>query len=209
MTFKPSIRNYAVIRRVEAHIWGSVWSVLDRRTGTSAFLYKPSPLVSWPRIFAALAEFDPFPLKLRNSRIIVMSQQLVGSKVRISKALWNPLYKSELDSTRGIRQVRSYRAVLVGSFVVLLSLVLFQPVATHTNEPKKQSNTNVCGTDFLNHSQFQLEHVFKIGRDEYKLVSTRSVGGYRVIKAKRACDNKTVNFSAWYAGDYLEISKVY
>ncbi|MFM8927077.1 MAG: hypothetical protein ACKOFA_02615, partial [Rhodoluna sp.] len=125
MALKPSLRNYAVIRRIEWHFWGSVWSISDRRTGSKSFLIRPSLIVSWPRIYSALDELEPIALKLRNNKVVLLSREWPIPTLQMGKRIFGRNTVVQLDPFEGFVERRSRRSmVAIAVPAVLLSAYL-------------------------------------------------------------------------------------
>lgn len=214
MRRQPSLRNFAVTKKLLVRPWGSIWAASDRRNGSIYWLVRPSRLVCWPRIMASLSQRAPFAVRLRNNRVAIVVPD-IGNPKLLAKSIKQSLrQRAKFNAFKGFTEIRKSKwnaiTVAFASFIVLIfssTLLTSEKV-----EPGKKSTKSSCASRNLIGLEVQSiqlrSKTIKLQGQDYSIEAKESFGGMIEITAQRTCDEKTYILRLWSAGDHYIVSEV-
>ena len=214
MRRQPSLRNFAVTRKLLVRPWGSVWAASDRRNGSIYWLVRPSRLVCWPRIMASLSQRTPFAVRLRNNRVAIVVPD-VGNPKLLAKSIKQSLrQRANFNAFKGFTEIRKSRwnaiTVAFASFIVLIFCSTL--LTTEKVEPGKKLTKSSCASQNLIGLEIQSSQLrsktIKLQGQNFSIGSKESFGGMIEITAQRICDEKLYLLRLWSAGDHYIVSEV-
>ena len=218
-TNKPSLRNFAVLRKSGRSLSGSFYLVRDRRVLTpDQVLFVPSKWRAWPRYLALANNLDSTPVRLRDGRVGI----LLGSGIQPEKLKSLKLEKSRrwtFDAISGFHEgkVRRKNPVLVSTFcsglilLMLLPQMLSKPVNSRAKEVIVSSiKTSTCSNQLETGEQFKIVQVevALINEIKYSVVRKTQLGGLWQLQMVRVCDKAPMRITAWKNGEVFQIDSI-
>jgi len=198
---QPSLRHYAVTRCLGKTIYGKFWQVSSRREADLPnYLFVPNKLLVWPVLFERLEAFCPSPTQLRNGRVAF----LIGSAVEIrelKRAIWQlDLSTVKLDPIQGFSKARRNILIPAMTALCLMALPLFQ-VRTSPSEHLPGVVTKGCQQELKIGSVVSFpemaRHRKTYQHTSFSLSIAKSLGGFSLLQATRACDKRKFQYKAW------------
>lgn len=201
----PSVRNYAILSLDSRNLWGSVWSVIDRRSGERYKLIRPTWMVAWPRLYSALIHLSPIPIRQRNNKVALLiedsSQKIALKGIVISKrAIFDPLIG--FSAQPGLR----LNYFVLPAVLLALAVLAMQPKLS-SNDALKREPT--CSVNPVVGSVLQINSSeLTFGKYHYSIVREKANGGYRTLELESNCDSSRLRITAWFDGDSLVVQSV-
>jgi len=217
---QPSLRNFAVLERLERNRFGSIYSVQDRRTDQSNNLFVPNRTVAWPRYLDVFREADVSLVRLRDGRVAFSIASSVGVKELAKVARFKT---NTFDALAGFGLVsrkpkRNYASILLVLVSLCVGGVVWQGSAAATSqEPKshlKSPSVKIvpaCSNDALVGELFTWingKHEILVMGMRLKLSGQQQLGGYLQLTLTSQCDHKRFHLSAWLEGKQYRITSV-
>ncbi len=209
---QPSLRHFAIMRKVAWRFHGTLWEVRDRRAGGSRqLLFVPSRLLAWPVLLIRLIKGDPVPVKLRSGKVALLLEIDADSKSLLKalvKANRRPL---QLDPLTGFQPAKRRLKMLWLSLLPVLFVFPTMNAAVSKNVQVKQTNNHSCSAEFpvgatVSFSELT-KGVTKYNTERFKVEVSAGIGGYRILQTTRFCDGRKVSYRAWKTRAGVVVSK--
>ena len=220
---QPSLRNFAVLERLERSRFGSVYSVQDRRTDQPSSLFIPSRIRAWPRYLEVFGEFDVSILRLRNGRIAFSLPHSVGVRELVEVVKTNTRSAITFDALNGFNAVsqkakrRNASLVLVlvsvciGILVWQGSTVAITQQSTGVSKPVRVRTIPACTNESLVGELFSFasgNHEISVKGIHLALKGHQQLGGYLQLMLTSQCDHKNFHLAAWFENKQYRITSV-
>ena len=217
MQRQPSIRNYAVIRRLRVTCLGAIWQVSDRRSPAGIqLLLIPSRLWAWPRLVARFERLEPSVIRLRTGRVtLLFPQDVTLDSFRTKGDVTRGQVK--LDALNGfVMTKRTFKPFFIAIPVVLSCLIVSMQGGHTTQAPLKtivvSTKPSTCKLipkpgDSIPQKSLK-DGLVRMASVVFKIRKQDSLGGLTRFTLTRKCDGRRVAVQAWNEKNYYLISKV-
>ena len=209
---QPSLRHFAVIRRIRRTIFGSLWLVNDRREiGRENLLFAPNRVLAWPLLFSRASDFNPSPVKLRTGRASLLFERNTDVK-RLCRAIcktgFTPL---KLDPIEGFKKTR--RNLVYPGTITICTIVLAVMLSPKPSSSSviTDTRTAVCQSVLKEGMKLEAKNIHQgwivISGEKLLVKVTSGFGGLRNVEVIRLCDRKTFHYTAWKNSHGLVVAK--
>ena len=218
-TNKPSLRNFAVLRKSDRSLYGSFYLVRDRRVLTpDQVLFVPSKWRAWPRYLALANNLEHTPVRLRDGRVGI----LLGSGIQPESLKSFKPAKSKtwtFDAISGFHEgkVRRRHPVLLTTFcsglvlLMLLPQMLSKPATTKAKEViVSQNKSRTCSKPLDIDEKFKIlqAKVALINGIKYSVVRRTQLGGLWQLQLVRLCDKAPIKLTVWKTEQVFQIDSI-
>jgi len=219
---QPSLRNFAVLERLERSRFGSVYSVQDRRTDQPSSLFIPSRIRAWPRYLEVFGEFDVSILRLRNGRIAFSLPHSVGVRELVEVVKKNSRSAITFDALNGFNALPQKAKRRNASLVFVLASVCIGALVwqgstvaitqqTGVSKPARGRTIPACTNDSLVGELFSFakgNHEILVKGIHLALKGHQQLGGYLQLMLTSQCDHKNFHLAAWFENKQYRITSV-
>lgn len=217
----PSLRNFAVLRRVARFWQGQVFEVQDRRLmDNPQLLFAPNRFRSWPRYLAMFGDRGATPVRLRNSKVAVLFghevqlQQLKYALRLKTKGQWTFAALTGFQNSTKRKVARFILPTACCLVAISLATVLSGPrtlADAKTPQRTELASKAVCVEPPQVGDKVQLNAkmgTLLIRERSLKAVHVQIIGGFMQAQIRSECNSKELLVKAWLRGKTYQIASV-
>lgn len=211
----PSLRHYAVLKRISRDCHGATWLVNDRRQPVQQLMYVPNKISCWPRALSRFEILGASPVRLRSGSVALLFPVNI-SITEIKKH--RPRFSCanvRLDAFTGFQltKITKKPVLLYSSAAVIVIAIFLRPTSAMPEKPAvtatpiSECSTELKVGDTLHMSAIK-ERKLSIDETKFRIHVRGSFGGMTDLVFRRMCDNKMFQVRTWNSKDGLRISAV-
>jgi hypothetical protein len=217
----PSLRNFAVLRRVAGSWQGQVFEVQDRRLAASPqLLFVPNRFKSWPRYLKIFVDREATPVRLRNAKVAVLfGQEVHLAQLKTSlrakdKGQWTFAALTGFQVSAKRKFPRFILPAACGLVAITLATVLSGPrtlADAKTPHRTELVSKAICVEPLRVGDRVRLnakKQTLVIQSVILKVIRVQIISGYMQAQIVSKCNSKELLVKAWMHGKTYQIDSV-